>query len=462
MMTFFVTSQQKQSAVRNEDTSVLTSSQPPPLKSSLNSRLQESSLTAVMKDQKTISSCPNVSVALPCVSKVNSIVIEESSHTKEHVAVVNQAECLSDVSQSLNLAMSGSIIENKKEDKVVGKPISLDIPLTSADDSSTETVLQIPTVQPVPMPRVKKRLSASLPDDYRVESGMTEISTGGICPSDNREASNVSGISKTCDVGNKTEMQRKMSSKDITDSETDIKSTTDTKPGNGKIEQIEIKVKSADQVKLTEPLLPVPRMRKRLSASFNCDTPPVTSSTPFVLDQEQKEAPPPVPAPRSKKRLSATFPDENPSEGNLVVSFVEQSESTPPVPSNKSSLQFSEKTAKGFELESNKSLSSLLISVKKCIASPEISYTNHEGSRQLGEDTVREKVCESAKTMCETDTSKVPDTVGKIQRQEKRSSETNQDVETTEKDDGQGKGEDKVQLATVSLDETAAALDLKR
>ncbi|XP_060730242.1 uncharacterized protein ehbp1l1a isoform X3 [Tachysurus vachellii] len=442
-MTFFETSQQKQSAVGNEDTSVLTSSQPPPLKSSLNSRLQECSLTAVMKDQKTISSCPNVSVALPCVSKVNSIVTEESSHTKEHVAVVNQAESLS---ESLS----------------VGKPMSLDIPLTSADDSSTETVLQSPTVQPVPMPRVKKRLSASLPDDYRVESGTTQISTGGICPSDNSEASNVSGISKTCDVGNKTEMQRKMSSKDITDSKTDIKSTTDTQPGNGKIEQIEIKVKSVDQVKLTEPLLPVPRMRKRLSASFNDDTPPVTSPTPFVLDQEQKEAPPPVPAPRSKKRLSATFPDENPSEKNLVVSFVEQSESTPPVPSNKSSLHFSEKTVKGLELESNKSLSSLLISVKKCTACPEMSYTNHEGSRQLGEDTVREKVCESAKTICETDTSKVPDTVGKIQRQEKRSSETNQDVETNEKDDGQGKGEDKVQLATVSLDETAAALDLKR
>ncbi|XP_047671578.1 uncharacterized protein ehbp1l1a isoform X3 [Tachysurus fulvidraco] len=453
MMTFSVTSQQKQSAVGNEDASVLTSSQPPSLKSSLNSRLQECSLTAVMKDQKTISSCPNVSVSLPCVSKVNSIVTEESSHTKEHVAVVNQDECLSDVSESLHVAMSGSITENKKEDKVAGKPISLDIPLTSADDSSTETMLQSPTVQPVPMPRVKKRLSASLPDDYRVESGTTQISTGCICPSDNSEVSNVSGISKTWDVGNKTEMQRKMSSKDMTDSETNIESTTDTQPGSVKIEPIEIKVKSADQVKLTEPLLPVPRMRKRLSASFNDDTPPVTSSTPFVLDQGQKEAPPPVPAPRSKKRLSATFPDENPSEG-----LVEQSESTPPVPS----LHFSEKTVKALELESNKSLCSLSISVEKCTVCPEISYTNHEGSRQLGEDTVREKVCESAKTMCETDTSKVPDTVGKIQRQENRSSETNQDVETTVKDDGQGKGEDKVQLATVSLDETAAALDLKR
>ncbi|KAK3566750.1 hypothetical protein QTP86_004438 [Hemibagrus guttatus] len=428
-----------------------------PLQISMNFRLQESSLTAVVKDQKTISPCPNVSIALPCGSDVNSNVTEESSHTKDHVSVVNQVECLSDVTQSLQAAMSGSITEDKKVDKVVGMPTSLEIPLTSPDVASTETTLQSPTVLPVPLPRVKKRLSASLPDDYRVESGTTEISTGDICTADNSEMSNkanVSGISKTSGAENKTEMQKRnqMFSTDMPGSGTDIK------------EQItsEIKVKSVDQVKPTEPLLPEPRSRKRLSASFNDDTPPVTSSTPFVHDQEQKEAPPPVPAPRSKKRLSATFPDENPSEANQVVSFVEQSASTPPLFSNESSLDFSEKTVEALEAESNKSLNNILFSVKKVTASPEISFTNHEGSSQLVGDTVREKVCESAKTMSETDTNNVPDTVGKIQRQEERSSEKNQDVETSVKDVEQGKGEDKVHLATVSLDETAATLDLKR
>ncbi|XP_058250610.1 uncharacterized protein ehbp1l1a isoform X3 [Hemibagrus wyckioides] len=436
-----------------------------PLQISMNSGPQESSLTAVVKDQKPISPCLNVSIALPCGSKVNSNLTEESSHTKDRVSVVNQVESLSDVSQSLQAAMSESVMEDEKVDKVVGMPTSLEIPLTCPDVSSTETTLQSPTVLPIPLPRVKKRLSASLPDDYRVESGMTEISIGDMCPADTSATSNkenVSGISKIS--GAEMQKSNQMSSTDMPDSGTDVKSTSDIQPSSGRNEQMtsEIKVKSVDQVKPTEPLLPVPRARKRLSASFNDDTPPVTSSTPFVPEQEQKEAPPPLPAPRSKKRLSATFPDENPSEANQVFSFVEQSESTPALPSNESPLDFSENTVKALEPESNKSLNSVLFSVKKVTASPEISFTNHEGSRRLVEDTVREKVCESAKTVSESDINHVPDTVGKIQRQEERSSEKNQDVETSVKDVEQGKGEDKVHLATVSLDETAATLDLKR
>ncbi|MCI4377563.1 hypothetical protein PGIGA_G00204970 [Pangasianodon gigas] len=475
IMTFSLTSPQKHSEVKNEEISILTSGQPPPpQETSMNSRLQESALTAVMKDQEPISPCPNVSIASCCGSKINSNLTEESSHTQEHVSVVNQTECLSDVSQSLQAAMSGSIIEDKKLDKVIGMPTSLENPLTSVDeDSSTKTMVQSLTILPVPMPRVKKRLSASLPDDYQVESGTTEISTGGICPSDNNEMSSkakVPGICEASGAENKSEMQKRnqVSSADMSDSESDIRSTTGKKKKDEReLEQTasEIKVKSVDQVKPTEPLLPMPRLRKRFSASFNDDIPTVSSSPPFVLDQGQKEACPPVPAPRSKKHLSATFPDENPSEANQVVSFMDQTESKSPPPSgNESSLDFSEKTVKVFELENNKSVNSILVTVKNITACPELSSINHEGSRQLVEETVREKVSESNKalTMSETATSNVPQNVGKIQRQEERSSEKNQDVETTVKDIKQGKGEDEVHLATLSLDETAATLDLKR
>lgn len=479
-MTFSLTSQQKHSEnVRNEETSVLTSSQPPPPQEArLNSRLQEASLTAVMKDQEPISPCPNVSIASPCGSKINSHLIEDSSHTEERVSVVKQTECLSDVSKSVQAAMSGSMIEDKKLDKVVGMPISLENPMTSADeDASTKSMVQSPTVLPVPMPRGKKRLSASLPDDYRVESGTTEISTGGICPSDNNEMSSkakVPVISKASGTENKTEMQKRnqVFSTDVSDSEGDTKSATYMQPGKEKkaereLEQIafEIKGKSVDQVKPTEPLLPMPRVMKRYSASFNDDIPTVLSSPPFVPDQGQKEARSPVPAPRSKKRLSATFSDENPSEVNHVVSIGDQTESKPPLSSgNESSLDFSEKTVKALELENNKSVNSILVTVKKVTARPELSSAKYEGSIQLVKETGREKVCESAKalTMSDTATSNVPHNAGKIQRQEERSSEKNQDVGTTVKDVKQGKGEDKVHLATVSLDETAATLDIKR
>ncbi|XP_017327768.1 mucin-17 isoform X9 [Ictalurus punctatus] len=480
IMTYSLTSQQKHSEnVRNEETSVLTSSQPPPPQEArLNSRLQEASLTAVMKDQEPISPCPNVSIASPCGSKINSHLIEDSSHTEERVSVVKQTECLSDVSKSVQAAMSGSMIEDKKLDKVVGMPISLENPMTSADeDASTKSMVQSPTVLPVPMPRGKKRLSASLPDDYRVESGTTEISTGGICPSDNNEMSSkakVPVISKASGTENKTEMQKRnqVFSTDVSDSEGDTKSATYMQPGKEKkaereLEQIafEIKGKSVDQVKPTEPLLPMPRVMKRYSASFNDDIPTVLSSPPFVPDQGQKEARSPVPAPRSKKRLSATFSDENPSEVNHVVSIGDQTESKPPLSSgNESSLDFSEKTVKALELENNKSVNSILVTVKKVTARPELSSAKYEGSIQLVKETGREKVCESAKalTMSDTATSNVPHNAGKIQRQEERSSEKNQDVGTTVKDVKQGKGEDKVHLATVSLDETAATLDIKR
>lgn len=432
----------------------------------MNSTPQQSSLTTVMNVQEPISPSPNVSIASPCGSKINSNLTEESSRTEEHLSIVDQTNYLSDLSQSLQAAMSGSVIEDKKLDKVVGMPISLENPLKSADeDSFTKTMVQSPTVLPVPMPRGKKRLSASLPDDYQVESGTTEISTGSICASDK----------KASGAENKTEMQKgnQVSSTDMSDSECDIKSTTRMQrdyrkePGGEKKAEkepkqvaSEMKVKSVDQVKPTEPLLPMPRMKKRLSASFNDDSLTVSSSTPFVLDQGQNVPGPPVPAPRSKKCLSA-FPDGKPAEANQVVSFMDQTDSKPPLLSgNETSLDFSEKSIKALETENNKSVNST-VTVTAC---PELSSTNDEGSRQLVEETVREKVSESAKalTIIETATSNAPQNVSKIQTQEERSSEKNQDVETTVKDLKQGKGEDKVQLATVSLDETAATLDLKR
>ncbi|XP_060789787.1 uncharacterized protein ehbp1l1a isoform X9 [Neoarius graeffei] len=479
IMTFSLTSPQKHSEIRNEETSVLTCSQlPPPQETSRNSGFQESSFTPVLKDQEPVSPCSNVSSVSPFGSKINSNLTEEFSHTVEHVSVVNQTECLLDVSQSLQAAMSECIIEDKKLDKVVGMPTPLEDPLTSADENYfTKTMVQSPSVLPVPMPRVKKRLSASLPDDYRVESGTAELSTCSICPSDNNEISSkakMPGISKASGAENKTELQKRnqVFSTGMSDSESDIKSTTDMQPGKEKkaereLDQIasEIKVKSVDQVKATEPLLPMPRVKKRFSASFNDDIPTVPSSPQFVPDQGQKEAHSPVPAPRSKKHLSTTFPDENPSEENQVVSFVNQMESKALLPSgNESSLYFSEKTVKALELDNNKSVNSMLVTVEKVTACPELSFTNHEGNQQLVEENVREKVSESAKalTMSESDTSNVPQNVSKTQRQEERSSEKNQDVETTVKDVKQGKGEDKVHLATVSLDETAATLELKR
>lgn len=472
-MTFAPTSGQKHSEVRHEETSAFTTTQQ---ETCMNSRLQESSLTAVMKDQEPISACSNVSIPLPYGSKTNSHPAEESSYTEQRVSVVNKTEdeYIADVSQSLQAAMSESFLEDKMLSKDVGVPISF----TSADkDSFSKIIVQCPIAVPVPMPRVKKRLSASLPDDYQVESGMTEISTGVIHPLDNNEMSSeakVPGISKASDCENKAEMPKgyQSSPTDMSDSQRDITSTTDMqrayKSESGEetkaekeLEQIapEIEVKSIGQVKPTEPLLLMPRMRKRFSASFNDDIPAASSPPPCVPDQGQKEAHPPVPAPRSKKRLSATYPDENPPEENQVVSIADRIERRSSHPSD-----FSEQTVNASELENNKSVNSILVTLTKGTACAELSSTNHESSRQLVDETVREKVSESAKalTLNEAATSNASQNVGKIRREEERSSEKNQDVETTVKDVNQGKGEDKVQLATVSLDETAATLGLKR
>ncbi|KAF5907129.1 uncharacterized protein DAT39_003239, partial [Clarias magur] len=330
IMASSLTSAQKLSEVSNEENSSQLQES-----SSQSATLQESSLTAVINDVEPISPCLNVSIASPCGSKINSNLTEESSHTEERVSVVNQTECLSDLSQSLQDAMSESNNEDKNVHKVAGMPTSLQTALTSTnEDSSTKTMVQSATVLPIPLPRVKKRLSASLPDDYRVESGMTEIST-----SDSNEMSSiakVAGISKDDDVAkNKTEMQKM---NQVSDSESDIQSTTDPHPGKEKkaergLEQIasEVKFKSDDQVSLTDSLLPIPYVRKRFSASSNDEIPTVPSSSPVVPDQGQKQTCLLVPAPRSKKRLSATFPDENTSEASQVVSSIDETKSNPPL-----------------------------------------------------------------------------------------------------------------------------------
>ncbi|KAM9500225.1 uncharacterized protein ehbp1l1a isoform 1-T1 [Clarias gariepinus] len=328
IMAYSLTSMQK---VSNEE----TSSQALQELSSQGAKLQESSLTAVMKDVEPVSLCLSVSIASPCGSKINSNLTKESSHTEERVSVVNQTECLSDLFQSLQNAMSESNIEDKKVDKFAGMPTSLETALTSTnEDSSTKTMVQSPTVLPVPLPRVKKRLSASLPDDYRVESGMTSISTPDI--NEISSIAKVPGISKDDDVAKiKTEMQK---INQVSDFESDIQSTTDPHPHKEKkaergLEQIasEVKLKSDDQVNLTESLLPISYLRKQFSASSNDDIPTAPSSSPVVRDQGQKQTCLLVPAPRSKKRLSATFPDENSSEASQVVSFIDETKSNPPL-----------------------------------------------------------------------------------------------------------------------------------
>ncbi|XP_046707021.1 uncharacterized protein ehbp1l1a isoform X5 [Silurus meridionalis] len=434
LRTFSVTSPQKHAGARKDETS-----QPPQMQeTSRNSWLQESSSVEVLKDKRPISPCPNASMASPCGSKINSSLTDESLHTKERVSVVSQTECLSDISQN----KTRSIVDDKK----------LDNSVTIVDkDFTTKPLEQSPTVLPVPLPRVKKRLSASLPDEYSIESGMTEISTGCICASDNNEMSShakVSDLSKGSDAENKIKLRKRnqVSPANMSDSEIDMKVITDVQPGKETKDErrpeqtaSELQVKSVDQVKPTEPLLPMARVRKRYSASFNDDVP-------FLHDQGQKEAHPPVPAPRSKKRLSATFPDENTCEAKHGVSFMDQTESTKPLVSGKeSSLEFIKKTADGLELGGNKSFSSALVTA--CPETSSIIYL-HPSAEAL--------------PVSETATSNVPENVGNIQRQEGRSSEENQDVETTVKNVNQGKGEDKVHLATVSLNETAATLDLKR
>uniref|UniRef100_A0AAR2JW91 EH domain binding protein 1 like 1 n=1 Tax=Pygocentrus nattereri TaxID=42514 RepID=A0AAR2JW91_PYGNA len=261
------------------------------------------------------------------------------------------------------------------------------------ESSVAKSIVHSPSDLPFPMPRVKKRLSASFPDDHQNVAGEdfsteTKISTGQTQgstskeqpelvsmpsqeliphPSKREENSSLSGDFKAGGSESETEMEKKnqllsIFKTDISDSETVTKTAVDTQPGEEledrrqpvqKVCEIKVAEESSRQVKPTDHQVPMPRVRKQRNGSFNADVSTTSASIPVQTDTADREVTQnlsdlnlPVPLPRVKKRLSGSFTEEIPmsaQEQKEFTQFLDQGEKekSPPVPIPRSKKRLS-------------------------------------------------------------------------------------------------------------------------
>ncbi|KAK7170930.1 hypothetical protein R3I94_000976 [Phoxinus phoxinus] len=191
---------------------------------------------------------------------------------------------------------------------------------------------------PVPVPRIKKRLSGSFPDDLPAPSSTLVSQT---------DPDNI--VLQTEDHQDSTlpvpvpRIKKRLSGSfpdDLPAPSSTLVSQTD--PDN-------IVLQTEDHQDSTLPV-PVPRIKKRFSSSFPDDLPAPSSTLVFQADtdnivlqtEDHQDSTLPVPVPRIKKRLSVSFPDDLPAplstlvsqadSDNIVLQTEDHQDSTLPVP----------------------------------------------------------------------------------------------------------------------------------
>ncbi|XP_016097591.1 uncharacterized protein [Sinocyclocheilus grahami] len=162
---------------------------------------------------------------------------------------------------------------------------------------------------PVPMPRVKKRLSGSF-TDYIPSPSSTPLS----------EADPDNIVLQTEDHQDSSlPVPMPRSKKHLSGSfPDDLPAPSSTPPSQADSDNIFLQTEDRQYSSLP---VPMPRVKKRLSGSFPDDLPTPSSTLPsqavsdniFNKTDDHQDSSLPVPMPRSKKRLSGSFPDDLPA-----------------------------------------------------------------------------------------------------------------------------------------------------
>ncbi|KAL6490473.1 hypothetical protein MHYP_G00008180 [Metynnis hypsauchen] len=377
-----------------EETAVLTSNQPvPPQRTRKKDSLSDPSPPVVTDDLEPITPCSVPAIIPPCRSKTHNNPNEELLKSNSQTESVSVG---SDELQRTEGGIPESVIEVKQVEEASHKDTIRDTSeksrATTQESSVAKSIVYSPADLPVPMPRVKKRLSASFPDDYPNFAGEdfsteTKMSTGQIQgstskeqpelvsmpsqeliphPSKREEIFSLSGDFKASGSESETEMEKKnqlpsIFKTDISDSETVTKTAIDTQAGEEledrrqpeqKVHEIKVAEERSRQVK-TDLQVPMPRVRKQRNGSFNADVSTTSASIPVQTDTADKEVPQnlsdlnlPVPLPRVKKRLSGSFTEEIPmsaEEQKESTQFLDkgEKEKNPPVPIPRSKKRLS-------------------------------------------------------------------------------------------------------------------------
>ncbi|XP_071403276.1 EH domain-binding protein 1-like protein 1 [Centroberyx affinis] len=230
---------------------------------------------------------------------------------------------------------------------------------TSEDTKPEVETKDQPASLPVPMPRARKRLSGSFPDDFTTAEGASCVQSH---VSRSRQASHgeealpirqrgCSPVASTS-AGLMTLQHSTRSSSLPPLPSDDQRSTSGEAVAPVCLRRSRLNIESKVQVEggdssdqtLGPSGLPVPkpRVKKRLSGSFPDDFTPSSSPSPCLPDtaietmvhetvQQNEQSSLPVPMPRPKKRLSATYSDSTPPADTLFPLEIESSESKPEV-----------------------------------------------------------------------------------------------------------------------------------
>uniref|UniRef100_A0A3B1JX23 EH domain-binding protein 1-like protein 1 n=1 Tax=Astyanax mexicanus TaxID=7994 RepID=A0A3B1JX23_ASTMX len=318
----------------------------PPLHVRKKDSLQETPQTVAADDQEPVT--PTIpTVVPPCRSKKHTVPIEKSGI--EGNLQIEEVSVVRNVSQSIEDANPKSTNEAEQVDKgehkdVVLKP-SEESPVSKEEDSVAKNNPPVPVDLPVPVPRAKKRLSGSFFDNPDVslesEKAKTQVATDGILGSPSKELPELvfvspqekdhSLLSSQDEVfpAALTRVPPKRRKSNRGDSERLTRATTDTQTSEEQTDkqqpittssEIKPTEENSSQANMTDLLVPVPRLKKRISGSLNADIPTSptcpsyltadTNTDKEVLQENQSDLNLPVPIPRSKKRLSGTFMEE--------------------------------------------------------------------------------------------------------------------------------------------------------
>ncbi|XP_052418064.1 uncharacterized protein ehbp1l1a isoform X3 [Carassius gibelio] len=162
---------------------------------------------------------------------------------------------------------------------------------------------------PVPVPRVKKRLSGSFPDDLPVPSSASSSQADSDNIVHNREVHQDSNLPVP------VPRVKKRLSGSFPD---DLPAPSPSLPSQAGSDSLAPQTEDHQGSSLP---IPVPRVKKRLSVSFPDDLPAPLSTLLSETDQgnivlqteDHQDSNLPVPVPRVKKRLSSSFPDDLPA-----------------------------------------------------------------------------------------------------------------------------------------------------
>ncbi|XP_035375662.1 uncharacterized protein ehbp1l1a isoform X3 [Electrophorus electricus] len=170
-------SPQKPSEDGNEEISIFKSNHlVPPKRTRRKEGVQGPPQTLVADDPQPIASCSDLSSVVASHSKKNGNTTGENS-CFESILVVQQTNDIPDVTQNMQMGSAESVMESKVIDKDV-MPSSVKQSLaTTEEDSAAKNIVQSTADLPVPKPRVKKRLSATFPDNFTVPEDILETRT---------------------------------------------------------------------------------------------------------------------------------------------------------------------------------------------------------------------------------------------------------------------------------------------